>query len=177
MGYHTSNAAYAYDMQSVPTYEEPGSGYVANPAVQERPQLNVLTGAGREANQAVSPVFTHVVKTFAILATVFIVIGLGRVTLASATAAVLDANAATTASIESAQTEIKDLEVMRSVYGSETRIRDLAAGYGMVEAEGSVTLDFSSDNSADDASSSSTTETASTSEAASADAATASSNS
>ncbi len=31
---------------------------------------------------------------------------------------------------------------MRSVYGSSTRIRDLAEGYGMVAAEGGVTLDF-----------------------------------
>ena len=31
---------------------------------------------------------------------------------------------------------------MRAVYGSSTRIRDLAEGYGMVAAESGVTLDF-----------------------------------
>ena len=143
MGYHTSNAAYAYDMNSAPAYREEAPRVQA-PQTGERPQFSVYTGAGNAANQVVSPVFTHVIKVFAVLAAVFCVLGLGRVTLASMTAATLNANAATASSLEKAQAETRDLEVMRSVYGSDTRIRDLATGYGMTDSEGSVTLDFSS---------------------------------
>lgn len=148
MGYHTSNAAYAYDVQPAPAYDSPREDYVSRPAAPERPRFDVYTGAGREANQTTSPVFSHVVKVFVALAVLFVCLGAGRVTLASATAAVLNQNASVTTALEEAQTETKNLEVMRSVYGSETRIRDLATGYGMTEAEGSVTLDFSQDASA-----------------------------
>jgi hypothetical protein len=37
---------------------------------------------------------------------------------------------------------------MHSVYGADTRIRDLAGAYGMVEPSESVTLDFSQDAAA-----------------------------
>ena len=36
----------------------------------------------------------------------------------------------------------------RQVYGADTRIRDLAGAYGMVEPSESVTLDFSQDAAA-----------------------------
>ena len=61
MGYQSSNAAYAYDMRA----ESYASDYYrssAAPQVEQRPRLDVVTGAGREANQSVSPVFTSVVK-------------------------------------------------------------------------------------------------------------------
>lgn len=147
MGYHTSNAAFAYDMNTAPAYREEVPE-VSAPRVDERPQFSVYTGAGRAANQATSPVFTHVLKVFAALAVLAVVIGLGRVTVASMTAATLNANAEMTTTLEKASAESKDLEVMRSVYGADTRIRELATGYGMTESDGSVTVDLSDSASA-----------------------------
>lgn len=143
MGYYTSNAAYAYDMQP-----QPAPSREAAPRVQERPRFDVYAGEGRAANQAVSPVFTHVIKVFCVLVALFCTIGLGRVAIAGVTTAALNQNAAITSDLESAQDESASLEVMRSVYGADTRIRDLALGYGMVEPEGSVTLDFTADAAA-----------------------------
>lgn len=109
-----------------------------------RPHLDVVTGAGRESDQAVSPVFTHVVKVFVALAVLFCALGAARVGIASATAATLNANAELTSALESARAESSDLEVMRSVYGSKTRIRELAVEQlGMVESADTVTIDLS----------------------------------
>ena len=104
--------------------------------------MDVVTGAGREASQAVSPVFTHCIKVFCVLAALFCLLGLVRVTIASATAASMNTAANLSNELTAAQEESANLEVMRSVYGASTRIRDLAEGYGMVAAEGNVTLDF-----------------------------------
>ena len=104
----------------------------------------MVGGAGREANQAVSPVFTRVIKVALVLVAMFFALGVARVTIASVTAATLNGNAQLNSTLETAQEESSNLEVMRSVYGATTRIRDLAAGtLGMVEAEGGVTVDVS----------------------------------
>lgn len=137
MGYHNSNAAYAYDMQPVIRPERE-----VTPARSTRPNLDVVTGAGREASQDVSPQFTHCIKVFAVLATVFVALGLFRVALAGATTATLNNAAALSNALTEAQDQSSELEVMRSVYGSSTRIRDLAEGYGMVSADSGITLDF-----------------------------------
>ena len=63
MGYNTSNAALAYDMNAMPAYREAPLAPVA-PREQRMPRFDVYTGAGRQANQAVSPVFMSVLKTF-----------------------------------------------------------------------------------------------------------------
>ena len=143
MGYNTSNAALAYDMNAMPAYREAPQAPVA-PREQRTPRFDVYTGAGRQANQAVSPVFMSVLKTFCIIAA----IGVARVALAGITAQVLNSNAALTNTLEKATDESSDLEVMHSVYGADTRIRDLAGAYGMVEPSESVTLDFSQDAAA-----------------------------
>jgi hypothetical protein len=75
-------------------------------------------------------------------------IGVARVALAGVTAQVLNSNAELTNTLEKATDESSDLEVMHSVYGADTRIRDLAGAYGMVEPSESVTLDFSQDAAA-----------------------------
>ena len=95
MGIHTSNAAIAYDMHAA---YAPGSPVAAPRAPQtgERPHFDVYTGAGRETNQIVSPMFTHVVKVFCVLVALVFTIGVARVTIASATAAALNASATTT---------------------------------------------------------------------------------
>lgn len=145
MGYHTSSAAYAYDVRR-------DWGAAAPAPVEPAPsRLEVVTGAGREASQDVSPQFTHCVKVFAALVALFFVLGLFRVTLASYTANALNNAASLSNELTEAQEQSSDLEVMRSVYGSSTRIRDLAEGYGMVPAESGVTLDFTEyvDSSAD----------------------------
>ena len=142
MGYNTSNAALAYDMNAMPAYREAPQAPVA-PREQRTPRFDVYTGAGRQANQAVSPVFMSVLKTFCIIAAIFMTIGVARVALAGVTAQVLNSNAELTNTLESS-----DLEVMHSVYGADTRIRDLAGAYGMVEPSESVTLDFSQDAAA-----------------------------
>ena len=76
MGNPTSNASYARDMRSYPGYASAFDGNAARdlayaeparaprPRVDERPGLDVVTGAGRQADQEVSPAFTHVVKLF-----------------------------------------------------------------------------------------------------------------
>lgn len=151
MGYYTSNTAYAYDMQAAPAYPayDPAAAPAA-PHAGERPRFDVYTGAGRAANQAVSPAFLHVLKVFCVLAALVVTVGLARVTIASMTAAQLNAAAETSEALEAAQDESADLEVMRSVYGSDTRIRELATGtLGMVEPEGRVTVDVSSTSAAD----------------------------
>lgn len=70
MGYNTSNAALAYDMNAMPAYRETPQAPVA-PREQRTPRFDVYTGAGRQANQAVSPVFMSVPKTFCIIAAIF----------------------------------------------------------------------------------------------------------
>lgn len=146
MGYHTSNAAYAYDMRP-----QTHAGYAPAPTPAEnarprlenaRPRLDVVAGAGREASQDVSPQFTHCVKVFAVLAVLFVALGLFRVTLAGLTTSTLNSAATLSNELTEEQEQSSDLEVMRAVYGSSTRIRDLAEGYGMVAAESGVTLDF-----------------------------------
>lgn len=139
MGYHTSNAAFAYDMQPDLSTAQT---YAPAPRQQRCPSFDVVPGAGREASQDVSPRFTYCMKVAAALVAMFIVLGLFRVMLAGATTAVLNNAAVLSNELTSAQEQSSDLEVMRSVYGSPTRIRDLAEGYGMVAAEGGVTLDF-----------------------------------
>ena len=141
MGYNTSSAALAYDMNAMPAYRETSQAPVA-PREQRTPRFDVYTGAGRQANQAVSPVFMSVLKTFCIIAAIFMTIGVARVALAGVTAQEL------TSTLEKATDESSDLEVMHSVYGADTRIRDLAGAYGMVEPSESVTLDFSQDAAA-----------------------------
>ena len=143
MGYNTSSAALAYDMNAMPAYRETPQAPVA-----PRERFDVYTGAGRQANQAVSPVFMSVLKTFCIIAAIFMTIGVARVALAGVTAQVLNNNAELTNTLEKATDESSDLEVMHSVYGADTRIRDLAGAYGMVEPSESVTLDFSQDAAA-----------------------------
>ncbi|MDY2777668.1 MAG: hypothetical protein SOU51_04760 [Collinsella sp.] len=142
MGYQNSNAAYAYDMRA--EFQAPVAPYApAEPEVRERPRLDVVTGAGREANQEASPAFVHVAKVFCVVVAMFFAIGIARVTISGMTASILNGNATLNASLESAREQSENLEVMRSVYGAHTRIRDLAAGtLGMVESDGSVVLDF-----------------------------------
>ncbi len=144
MGLYTSNAAVAYDMNAAPAYRQTPQAPTA-PQEHQTPRFDVYTGAGREANQGVSPVFMGVLKTFCIVALVFIAIGAVRVALAGVTAGMLNSNAELTDTLEKATDESSDLEVMHSVYGADTRIRDLAGTYGMTEPEDSVTLDFSQD--------------------------------
>lgn len=74
MGYNTSSAALAYDMNAMPAYRETPQAPVA-PREQRAPRFDVYTGAGRQANQAVSPVFMSVLKTFCIIAAIFMTIG------------------------------------------------------------------------------------------------------
>lgn len=143
MAYYNTNTAVAYDMTADPYMGEEAFA-PARPQRLERPRLDVVGGAGRETNQAVSPVFTRVIKVALVLVAMFFALGVARVTIASATAATLNGNAQLNSTLETAQEESSNLEVMRSVYGATTRIRDLAAGtLGMVEAEGGVTVDVS----------------------------------
>ena len=101
MGYNTSSAALAYDMNAMPAYRETPQAPVA-PREQRTPRFDVYTGAGRQANQAVSPVFMSVLKTFCIIAAIFMTIGVARVALAGVTAQVLNSNAELTNTLEKA---------------------------------------------------------------------------
>lgn len=139
MAYRASQAALAYDMSSEYRAAERQAAPVAAPA---RPQLDVVPGAGRETDQSVSPMFMHCAKVFAVLAFIVVAVGFVRVAVAGMTAATLNEAASLSNELEAARDESAELEVMHSVYGSTTRIRDLAEGYGMVPAEDTVTLDF-----------------------------------
>ncbi|WP_085830242.1 hypothetical protein [Collinsella vaginalis] len=143
MGYTSGNAAFAYDMHApVPRYE---GNLAPELEVAPRPRLDVVTGAGREADQIVSPAFMRVIKAFCVLAVLFCAVGAARVTIASFTAASLNANAELNTKIESAASESTDLEVKRSVFGASTRIREFATSVlGMVDStDSSVTVDVS----------------------------------
>lgn len=156
MGYHTSNAAFAYDMQPQPAdLDHAGSAVPApaHPRPARRPRLDVVAGAGLEADQAVSPAFLHVIKVALAVIAVFCLVGGARVALASATSGVLNADAQLSSTLEESRSKSSDLEVMRSVYGSGTRIRDLAEGtLGMVEGTEGVTIDLSEGSATDAAS-------------------------
>ena len=81
---------------------------VESPRIDPRERLRVVTGEGRQADQAVSPAFTR--------------------------------------------DESASLEVMRSVYSSPTRIRDLASSsMGLVDADETVTVDLSGTSASADA--------------------------
>lgn len=151
MAYRASNAAYAYDTYGAQPVSYPNRTAAPAPVAPERPRLDVVTGEGLEANQVVSPQFTHVMKLAFVFVALFCIVGFARITLAGATTALLNSNAQVQTSLEQAHEESSDLQVMRSVYGSETRIRSLATGtLGMVSSDGeTTTLDFSSDQAAD----------------------------
>lgn len=146
MGYNTSSAALAYDMNAMPAYRETPQAPVA-PREQRTPRFDVYTARAVRQTGG-KPVFMSVLKTFCIIAAIFMTIGVARVALAGVTAQVLNSNAELTNTLEKATDESSDLEVMHSVYGADTRIRDLAGAYGMVEPSESVTLDFSQDAAA-----------------------------
>lgn len=147
MGYRQSNAAFAYDMQ--PAAAPTRLGEQTAPRIDERPSLHVVAGEGREADQAVSPAFVGVIKVAIVLIALFTIVGLVRVGLASATASALNSNAALSDELDAGRDESSNLEVMQSVYGSSTRIRDLASGtLGMVDAQDSVTIDLSDSGAA-----------------------------
>ena len=131
MGYHTSNAAYAYDMSP---RRMPGT----LPPPHLLRVLALMSSPVRAVRRArqVSPQFTHCVKVFAVLAVLFVAIGVFRVALAGPYHRQPLNNAATLSNeLTEAQEQSSELEVMRAVYGSSTRIRDLAEGYGMVTAD------------------------------------------
>lgn len=144
MGYHTSNAALAYDYQDV---EALRSREAPQPAA---PRFDVYTGAGRQADQLTSPQFLHVVKVFAVLAVLFVAVGLARVAIFGATNASLNNAAAIQEKLDQAVEEGENLDVMTSVYGSDSRIRSIATGtLGMVEPDNRVVLDVTADGSQD----------------------------
>lgn len=136
MGYRTSNAAYAYDMQPS------SNAYAPEREARGRQGFTVVNGRAREADQETSPAFRHCIKLFCILAALFVAVGMVRVAVAGATSGIMNSNADLVNELEDARDSSSDLEVKYSVYGSSTRIRSLAESYGMVEAEETVTLDF-----------------------------------
>lgn len=141
MGYRHSNAAVAYDMQSAAV---PAGYGQAAPRPLGRPQLHVVSGEGRQADQGVSPAFMTVMKVFCALVMLFCIVGFARVAIAGATAQIMNANATLTETLDEGRDQSSSLEVMHSVYSSPSRVRDLAAGtLGMVEADRSVTVDLS----------------------------------
>lgn len=153
MAHRASNAAYAYDMyDEAQPVSYPNCTAAPAPVAPERPRLDVVSGEGLEANQAASPYFTHVMKLAFVFVALFCIVGFARIALAGATTALLNNNAQAATSLEQAHQESSNLQVMRSVYASETRIRDLATGtLGMVNAgdDDTTTLDFSGNQTAD----------------------------
>ena len=79
MGYRTSNAAVAYDMQPSFVPEDPRA---ESPRIDPRERLRVVTGEGRQADHAVSHAFTRVIKTFCVLIALCFVVGAARIAIA-----------------------------------------------------------------------------------------------
>ncbi len=153
MAYRADNAAYDYDAYEYDMYAaqpqiDPGYERARTAAPAERPRFDVVTGAGREANQALSPKFAHVAKIAFLAVALIFVVGFARISLAGVTAGVLNANADLESTLESDRQQSSDLQVMRSTYGSDTRIRELATStLGMVAPEGEgTTLDFTNED-------------------------------
>ncbi len=154
MAYRADNAAYdydayEYDMYAAQPQTDPGYERQRTATPAERPRFDVVTGAGRDTNQALSPRFAHVAKIAFLAVALVFVVGFARISLAGVTAGVLNANAALEETLENDRQQSSDLQVMRSTYGSDTRIRELATGaLGMVSPEGEgTTLDFSNEGS------------------------------
>lgn len=136
MGYHTTNAALAYDYQDAEELRRAEAPQAA------APRFDVYTGAGQQADQQTSPAFLHVMKVFAVLAVLFVAVGLARVAIYGATNASLNNAASIQQKLDEAVDEGQNLEVMTSVYGSDARIRSIATGtLGMVEPDERVVLD------------------------------------
>ena len=142
MGYYTSNAAVAYDYQEAEELRRRQAPQA--PA----PHFDVYTGAGREADQPVSPAFLRMVKVCIVLALLFVAVGMARVAIFGATNAALNEASAVQEKIEQAVEEGQNLQVMSSVYGADARIRSIASGtLGMVEPEERVVIDVSGQGS------------------------------
>ena len=138
MGYYTSNAAIAYDYQEAEELRRREAPQA--PA----PHFDVYTGAGRQADQPVSPAFVHMVKVCLALTLLFVGVGIARVAIFGATNAALNEASQVQEKIEQAVEEGQNLQVMSSVYGADARIRNIAAGtLGMIEPEERVVIDVS----------------------------------
>ena len=109
MAYRASNAAYAYDMYEAQPVSYPNRTAAPAPVAPERPRLDVVSGEGLEANQAVSPYFTHVMKLAFVFVALFCVVGFARIALAGATTALLNNNAQAATSLEQAHQEKLEL--------------------------------------------------------------------
>ena len=107
MAYRASNAAYAYDMYEAQPVSYPNRTAAPAPVAPERPRLDVVSGEGLEANQAVSPYFTHVMKLAFVFVALFCVVGFARIALAGATTALLNNNAQAATSLEQAHQDGK----------------------------------------------------------------------
>lgn len=146
MGYRQSNAAVAYDMQ--PAAVPAGYGQ-RSPRVDTRPELHVVSGEGRQADQGASPAFVVVMKAFCVLIALFCAVGFVRIAINGATAQSMNASAELTETLDEGRDTSSSLEVMHSVYSSPSRVRDLAtSSLGLVDAEDTVTIDLSDQGAA-----------------------------
>lgn len=84
MGYNTSSAALAYDMNAMPAYRETPQAPLLPVSSARRALMSTRARAVRQT--VVSPVFMSVLKTFCIIAAIFMTIGVARVALAGVTA-------------------------------------------------------------------------------------------
>lgn len=110
-------------------------------------RFEVVTGGGLDARarQGVSPAFVARVRAVLLAAALLVLLGVARVTLTSATVALLQENSALTEQISDAQTLGTDLRIERSVLSSNSRITRIATqNYGMVLPTDSVTVDLGS---------------------------------
>jgi cell division protein FtsL len=85
------------------------------------------------------------VKVAAIVAAMFLVIGLGRITLDSATCAMAMEASDISSQIELARDGANTLEVEQSTLSNPTRIKEQAAALGMTVSETTTFIDISGD--------------------------------
>ena len=118
--------------------------------------FEVVSGGGldAQARRGVSSQFVSRVRTVVLVAAVFIVLGLVRVSLTAATVSVLSANETLKEQISETQDANADLKIARSVLSSNSRITRIATqNLGMVLPTTTETLTVGAAAATDDAAS------------------------
>lgn len=112
-------------------------------APEERPELEVVTGGGLDARarEGMSAEFVRAVVGAVMAVTLFLVVGVARVTITSSTVTLLRDNTTMRSQITQIESENDGLRVVRSSLSSTTRIVSIATEtYGMVSADDVETL-------------------------------------
>lgn len=131
------SAAPAYDYSSERAYER--DRYAA-------PDISVVPGRGtRAVSDALSPSVGFLAKVAVAVLVAFVVLGVARVSLSSATVTAALETKQLTAQIEDARTDGSKLEVAQSTLSNPTRVKSAAESMGMAAPIETTKIDLSGD--------------------------------